>query len=312
MLLALGRSFRRALRSRLFQIERLDERTVFAAGQLDTNFGEAGIARTGFDDSATYGTLVLGTAVQSDGRIVAAGEGGMARFNSDGSIDTTFGTAGRVATPFYVRALAIAADGKLLVAGGTAVYNSTDMQVARYLTSGQLDASFDGDGIATIDFGGANEWATSLLIEPSGRIVVAGGAREGIAVARLLTDGQLDTSFDSDGKQSRQYNRSDTAYGLARQANGRILVVGTSWGTSEYNYSDIDMFLMRINTNGSVDATFDGDGIAYVNFANSAYSNDSGHGVAVQADGRIVVTGSVYASFRNYTGGGQIQFQWLT
>ncbi len=293
---------RRALRSRLQYLERLEERRVFSAGELDTSFGINGIVRTEFNESQTLGTSALGTVIQSDGKIVAAGEGGMARFNADGSLDRTFGIEGRVAIPFYARAIATQSDGKLLVAGGVAQYNSPDMVIARYLPDGLLDTTWDGDGQATIDFGGPNEWATSLLVEPTGRVVIAGGAQQGLAVARLLTNGQLDTSFSQDGTFARQFTRSDVAYGLARQTNGQILVVGSSWVDLSFNYTNFDMFVLRINTNGSVDAGFDGDGIAHVNFSGSNYSRDSGHGIAIQADGRIVITGSVYGNFSQFTG----------
>lgn len=284
------------------RIERLEQRIVFSAGQLDANFGVEGVVRTEFDNTTTYGDTALATAVDTGGRVVAAGEGGMARFLSDGSIDANFGVNGRVAPPFYTRALALQNDGKIVVAGGTAEFNSTDLMVARYLPSGELDTSFDGDGVAQIDLGGLNEWATALLIEPSGRIVIAGGAEEGIALARLLPSGQLDTAFSGDGWLVKQVSHSDTAYGIARQPNGQILVVGTSLVSLVYNNINFDMSVMRINTNGSIDAAFGNSGLAYVNFLSSTYSRDQGRGIAVQADGKIVISGSVYGNFSEYTG----------
>ena len=289
------------LRSLFNRMEQLEQRTVFAAGLLDTTFGSGGSVRTEFDASTTYGDTALATVVDSGNRVIAAGEGGMARFLPDGKIDTGFGPDGRVPLPFYTRAVALQSDGKIVIAGGTAKFNSTDLMVARFLASGQLDTSFDGDGIAQIDVGGLNEWATALMIEPSGRIVVAGGAESAMAIARLLPSGQLDTSFSSDGWLVHQVNHTDTAYGLARQANGRILVVGTSLVTQGYPQTNFDMSVLRLNTNGSIDATFGFSGMAYANFAFSLYSRDQGSGIAVQADGKIVVSGSAYSNFRSYT-----------
>ena len=283
------------------RVEQLEQRTVFAAGLLDTTFGSGGSVRTEFDASTTYGDMALSTVVDSANRIIAAGKGGMARFLSDGTIDDDFGSDGRVPLPFYTRAVSLQSDGKIVIAGGTQEFNSTDLMVARFLPDGQLDSSFGTDGIAQIDVGGINEWATALLIEPSGRIVVAGGAQNAMAVARLLSTGQLDTSFSNDGWFVHQVNFTDTAYGLARQANGRILVAGTSLVTQSYPQTNFDMSVLRVNTNGSIDATFGFSGMAYANFAFSLYSRDQGSSIAVQADGKIVISGSAYGNFRSYT-----------
>lgn len=295
---------RRHVRSRtLFaSFEQLEQRTVFAAGQLDTTFGNGGTVRTEFDSSNTSGNTALDVAIDSASRMVAVGKGGMARFMPDGSLDSSFGQAGRAATPLYTRAVALQSDGKIVIAGGSSEFNSTDLMLARFLANGTLDTSFSGDGIAQVDVGGANEWATTLLIEPNGRIVVAGGARDGMAVARVLASGELDTSFSSDGWFTRQPNFSDVAYGLARQANGQVLVLGTSLITRDYFSTNYDMAVTRLHTNGSVDTAFGINGTSYANFTSSRYSNDQGRGIAVQADGKIVISGSAYGNFNEYTG----------
>lgn len=295
---------RRHLRSRLsvVRFEQLEQRTVFAAGQLDATFGSGGTVRTEFDTTNTSGDTALDVAIDSASRLVAVGKGGMARFMPDGSLDSSFGQAGRAATPFYTRAVALQSDGKIVIAGGSSEFNSTDLMLARFLANGALDTSFSSDGIAQIDVGGANEWATTLLIDPSGRIVVAGGAREGMAVARVLPTGELDTSFSTDGWFTRQVNRNDKAYGLTRQANGQILVVGTSLVTQDFYSTNYDMSVTRVNTNGTVDAAFGFSGTTYANFLSARYSNDQGRGIAVQADGKIVISGSAYGNFAEYTG----------
>ncbi len=293
-----------AARSRVLcnSLEQLEQRTVFAAGHLDSTFGTNGAVRTEFDLTETYGDMALATAVDNAQRIVAVGKGGMARFQPDGAVDSSFGQAGRVAPPFFTRAVAIQTDNKIVIAGGTQEYNSPDMMVARYLPGGQLDTSFDGDGIARIDLGGVNEWATTLLIEPNGRIIVAGGAEAAFAVARLLPSGQLDTGFSGDGLLVRQLNYSDTAYGLTRQSDGKILVVGTSLVTQAYPQTNYDMSVMRLTVHGGIDTTFGFSGITYANFVASNFSRDQGSGIAVQADGKILISGSAYGGFRQYTG----------
>lgn len=295
---------RRHSRSRLsvVRFEQLEQRTVLAAGQLDATFGSGGTVRTEFDSTNTSGDTALDVAIDSASRLVAVGKGGMARFMPDGSLDSSFGQAGRAATPFYTRAVALQSDGKIVIAGGTSEFNSTDLMLARFLANGALDTSFSSDGIAQIDVGGISEWATTLLVEPSGRIVVAGGAREGMAVARVLATGELDTSFSTDGWFTRQVNRNDKAYGLTRQTNGQILVVGTSLITQDFFGTNYDMSVTRVNTNGTVDAAFGFSGTTYANFLSGRYSNDQGRGIAVQADGKIVISGSAYGNFDEYTG----------
>ncbi|MCC6511028.1 MAG: hypothetical protein IT423_18140, partial [Pirellulaceae bacterium] len=294
-----GKNTRRSLR---LEFESREQRTVFAAGELDPSFGIAGQARTEFNDSASWGSMALASAIQSDGKILAAGEGGLVRYTADGTLDASFGDSGRVAFPHYARAMTVQSDGKVLVAGGTDKFNSTDMIVARYLKSGLLDITFDGDGFASIDFGGPGEWATSILVETSGRIVVAGGAGTAIAVARLLDTGAVDTGFATAGKFIRQLTFSATAYALTQQANGRILVAGTAQLSTQFGNVNTDMFVLRLNTNGTNDSSFSGDGFAFVDFVSARVSRDQARGVAVQADGRILVTGSVYGNFSDYAG----------
>ncbi len=144
--------------------------------------------------------------------------------------------------------------------------------------------------------------ATSVLVEPSGRIVVAGGAQSAMAVARLLPTGQLDTSFSGDGWLVHQVNYSDTAYGLARAANGQLLIVGTSLVTHSFQQTDFDMSVLRVNSNGTVDAAFGQRGMAYANLTSARYSRDQGTGITIQADGKIVISGSAYGNFSEATG----------
>ena len=301
------KSARRRPRSFVGTIEQLELRRVFSAGQLDSTFGIDGMVRTEFHSSATYGDTALATLVDSSNRVLAAGEGGMARFLPDGSIDKDFGFSGRVALPFYTRAMALQTDGKIVVAGGTKESNSVDLMVARYLPSGQLDTSFDSDGIVRVDVGGVEEFATAVLVEPSGRIVVAGRAQSSIAVARLLLSGQLDTAFSGDGWLVKQINLSDAAYGIARQANGQILVVGNSLvrkidTVNNWDATNYDMTVLRINPNGTIDAAFGVGGMAYADFYASLYAHDTGTSIAVQADGKIVLSGTANTGPTEATG----------
>ena len=92
---------------------------LLSAGDADLSFGTSGQVTTEFSTSTAWGTTVLATALQSDGRIVACGEGAVARYLSDGSLDVSFGVGGEAAFPYFARSVAIQADGRILVAGGT-------------------------------------------------------------------------------------------------------------------------------------------------------------------------------------------------
>src|SRR5262249_7843170 len=166
-----------------------------ANGTLDASFGTGGIVTTGFGVSAEATSAV----VQADGKIVAAGyanlDGGqsfaLARYNSNGTLDTTFGTGGKVGTAFvsgsasYTQAFSVAVqpDGRIVAAGyteiGACLFNGLelpcfDFALARYNSNGTLDASFGTSGRVTTDFGGPNDQAEAVAVQPDGKIVVAG------------------------------------------------------------------------------------------------------------------------------------------
>ena len=171
-----------------------------------------------------------------------------------GDLDTSFSTDGKVITGLpinaFASAVAIQADGKIVIAGGvnTQAGVAGDFAVARYLANGTLDASFGGVGIVTTDFGTPSDSARSIAIQADGRIVVAGGAGTSVAIARYNTDGTLDPTFSGDGRLTMSLGGSGVASALAIQAgDGKIVVVGTVSG----NFA-----VARFNPNGTLDTTF--------------------------------------------------------
>jgi uncharacterized delta-60 repeat protein len=172
-------------------------------GSLDPTFGTGGQVTTDFSGGNDQ---AFGVAIQSDGKIVVAGvatiDFALVRYNPDGSLDTRFGTGGKVTTDFsgdsdHAHGVAIQPDGKIVVAG-TAGF--AEFALARYNTDGTLDTGFRTDGKLTTDFSGGIEQAHGVAIQPDGKIVVVGVAGEDFALARYNGDGTLDTSFSSDGK----------------------------------------------------------------------------------------------------------------
>lgn len=265
-------------------------------GSLDTTFNGTGIA------TLNIGTLEFGDAVtiQPDGKIVVAGRTqgpnfdiALIRYNTDGTLDTSFDTDGWVTTPVgagndYAKAVKVQAGGEIVVAG---FYNNganNDIAVLRYLSNGSLDTTFDGDGIATTAIGAGGDEAHALVIQPDGKIVVAGyshnGSNNDIAVVRYNTNGSLDSSFDGDGRVITAIGAGeDTASSIALQSTGEIVVAGKS-----SNGANTDFAVVRYQSNGSLDTTFDGDGIAVTPVG---VGFDQANAVAVRSDGTIVAAG---------------------
>jgi uncharacterized delta-60 repeat protein len=271
-----------------------------ADGSLDTGFDGDGIVTTaiGSSDDAAQGVIV-----QDDGKIVVVGRSNngtnndfaVVRYNADGSLDTTFDSDGIVTTAIGSgddRAfdVTLQTDGKILVTGRSNNGANNDFALVRYNTDGSLDTSFDTDGKLTTDFSSGNDTAYSVTVQADGKILVAGevrNANDDFGLARYNTDGSLDTSFDGDGLASTAIGSFfDRAQDVAVQADGKIVVAGYSG-----NGSDEDFALVRYDTNGTLDTSFNGTGIVTTDFGSG---NDRVQSVAVKADGTIIVVGRAH------------------
>jgi uncharacterized delta-60 repeat protein len=257
-----------------------------ANGSLDTTFA------TGGRKTFSWGALgrINAALVAPNGKIVLAGfsgpEGGnvqLARLNTNGKLDTTFGTGGIAAVDFggddFGDAIARQADGRILVAGRSTAAGAV---VARVRATGVLDPDFDGDGRVTLP-GAANGRATAVLVQPDRKIVVAGnaGGLGAMTVTRLAPSGALDTGFGTGGTATIDFGAlADLAAGAALQADGKIVVAG-------YSQSAEDVAVARLNPNGSPDASFGVGGKATVDFGAATFGN----AVALAPNKRIVVAG---------------------
>jgi uncharacterized delta-60 repeat protein len=259
-------------------------------GTLDSSFDVDGKLTT---DVGLY-DVAHSVIQQFDGKLVVAGNG-MVRYNSDGSLDTTFNGTGSVTVSGAVGAaysLIQQTDGKLVVAGSKRNGNNDDFALARYNSDGSLDATFDGDGMLTTDFSGSNDQAYSMIQQADGRLVVAGHGSplvggQGLALVRYNLDGSLDGTFDSDGKAFTVVN---TLYGgvksVIQQVDGKLVVaVGSS----------VSFVLVRYNSDGSLDTTFDEDGTLSTYMNGHAFANS----VIQQSDGKLVVAGSSPKAFND-------------
>ncbi|HYH50024.1 MAG TPA: Ig-like domain-containing protein [Acidimicrobiia bacterium] len=223
-----------------------------ANGGLDSTFSTDGIAATDFGGY----DAVSAVAVQDDGKIVVAGhtsgqrdDSVVARFNANGSRDTGFGNGGVVITDLggydALSAIAVQADGKIVVAGHTFGANENAV-VARYNANGTLDNSFGGDGIVTTDLGGYDS-ASALAIQDDGKLVIAGmtfGQTEDAVLARYNANGNLDNGFSGDGIVTTDLGGYDSAAALAIQDDGKLVIAGSTFGEND------DAVVARYEPNG--------------------------------------------------------------
>jgi uncharacterized delta-60 repeat protein len=274
-----------------------------ADGSLDTTFGTGGKVTTDVFGSPDFAKDVL---IQPDGKIVVVGAShgfSVARYNSNGSPDTTFSPFGYVRVTLNsaddrAEAGALQPDGKIVAAGSTG--QRFQFTLARFNTNGLLDSGFDGDGFAAIDFSGMGssfDTARGVAVQPDGKIVAAGYVNgsgpllpmgSGEALARVNPDGSPDPTFGAGGKVLTADffgARTGGATDLALQPDGRIVAVGGA-GSSDFNSTDFTV--SRYNADGSPDPTFGSGGKLKTNFFDG---QDVAMAVALQADGKIVAAG---------------------
>ena len=279
-------------------------------GTLDNNFGINGIVTTEIS-GVSKGARAL--ALQSDGKIVLGGntcissmecDFVLARYNADGSLDTSFDGDGTVITGFDYNGITdnrlyeigIQTDGKILTVGTTqdCCPLFSLISIARYNIDGSLDTSFDGDGkLVSVHL----DYPSALVIQPDGKFILAGthnthgglNILDKIFVARFNSDGTLDTSFNGDGAIFIDVPPQNLSVGnaVALAPNGKIVVVGSVEDIGGYSGS---MVAVRLNPNGSLDTTFDGDGIVVTDFGGTQ-GHQGGAAVAIQLDGKVVAAG---------------------
>lgn len=198
-------------------------------GSLDSAFGANGVSFTDIGPGPDPANCI---AIQPDGKIVTAGSSSdgskdafaLVRYNSNGSLDTTFDSDGKVVSAIgsgraWVRSIAVQSDGKILVAGGSGDGPTREFALARYNANGSLDTDFggDGDGMTIVDFKGSSKEAYGMALDRQGRAVVVGEANGAFAVARLiLGEGAVFPyhprfDFDGDGRSDLSVFRPDNS-----------------------------------------------------------------------------------------------------
>ncbi|CAM8619322.1 Delta-60 repeat [Oxalobacteraceae bacterium] len=277
-----------------------------ADGLIDNQFGTNGRSTTSFGSGQDIGRSL---AVQPDGKILVAGytdkgngnyDFAVARYNPSGSLDTTFGSAGKVTTPIgdptlagdYAYKIGLQADGKIVVSGSSHLSVSPDsyydFAVVRYLQNGSVDTTFGTNGTATVAVGTAGDFGVCQFVQPDDKILIGGwsesfiGGRSviGFSLARFLPNGVLDNSFGNSGKVFTE--GVGGARDLLMQPDGKLLMAGS---TNSTNIS-----VVRYNQDGSLDASFGANGIASIPISGSDAAG-SYEAMALQPDGKILVGG---------------------
>ncbi|MBN8458981.1 MAG: choice-of-anchor D domain-containing protein [Verrucomicrobia bacterium] len=271
-------------------------------GASDPYFG--GLHATSVGSGEDYGRAI---AVQSDGKVLVAGsthngtnyDFAVVRYLTDGSLDYTFGTLGRVTTPIgtgndYARALTIQSDGRIVVAGYAQVGTTTDMAVARYLDTGVLDTAFSGDGKVTLGTTLTHEYGMSVAMSGV-KVVVGGYAKvissgvESFAIVRLASAGSADTSFNGTGAVSTNIGGTeDRAHAIAVQSDGKIVAAGYAVEAGVHKFA-----LARYNTTGGLDGGFGVGGTVVTALGSGA---SAANAMLVQPDGKIVAAGEAVGS----------------
>jgi uncharacterized delta-60 repeat protein len=206
---------------------------------------------------------------------------------TEGDLDPSFGTGGQVVTPVGGGGLGYAvktdSQGRIVVAGWAGGYPNFDFGVARYLTDGSLDKTFNGTGVATKSIMTLDQ-AYGVAIDSQDRIVIAGTDGPDFALVRYTAQGALDNSFGTGGVVTTDMGNPATALAVALDSQGRIVLGGYA-----YNGSDDDFALARYTAGGALDPTFGTGGKVITPMGTS--SNDQIDSLALDAQGRIVVSG---------------------
>ena len=275
------------------------------AGSLDPTFNGSGYVTTDFSGNTDLGNAM---AIQTDGKIVVAGQTtngsvigfAVTRYNTNGTLDNTFGIGGKVITSIgssydAANAIALQTDGKIVVAGYSDDGTNFNFAIVRYSTNGTLDNTFGTGGKVTTPLGSSWSIAQAVKIQSNGKILVAGSSYESdttnsFTVVRYNTNGTLDNTFNSTGKT---FWLTGEAYSISIQSDGKIVTAGVS------NYgSDANFVVERLNSNGTLDDTF--NKFWDINLSQYVWGsvitpigsgNDIGTSVAIQGNQKIVVAG---------------------
>lgn len=270
---------------------------VISHAQLDSSFSGDGLASvaSGLGDDRARSIAVL-----SGGDYIVVGSSGsgsnsdfsLLKLKSNGAADASFSTDGWQTTNIsgndQATAVATIPGGGFVVVGTANIGSSSDVAVVRYHDDGSLDNSFSGDGIVTTSLSVGADKATAVAVQGDGKLLVlatrdSDSSSAALTLLRYTATGELDSAFGSNGIASINFNYFETIGDMCLMADGRIVVAGYVWTGSQY-----DVIVARFNSNGSLDSSFNGDGLLQLDLGKEVEQLQA---VAVQADGKIVLAG---------------------
>ncbi len=222
--------------------------------QLDLTFGNGGVVTNGLFHRGNTNETASQAIVQPDSRIIIAGADGVIRYLTNGELDVSFGLGGKVEFFAVATSVALQSDGKVVVAGYYNNGGNLDFALARFDSNGILDPLFSGDGKVITAIGTSADVAYGVAIKAMAKSCWLARTISGVALVRYNSDGSLDNTFDGDGKVTTAIGISNgIAYGVAIQSDGKIVVAG-----SVFNGGNNDFALIRYNSNGALDMSFNG------------------------------------------------------
>jgi uncharacterized delta-60 repeat protein len=287
---------------------------VNANGSMDTSFGSNG--KIIMDWGGAYDEA-FSVVVQNDGKILIAGDvtingnqnAAVIRLNTNGTLDSSFGNGGKVIVDFYdtphdfyrtsdtFRQIRLDSQGRILLGGTAATANGNRMAVVRLNTNGTFDSTFGSGGKVILNslVNQVDAQTEGMIIQSDGKIVLAGlsattssGSSNDYAIVRLKTNGALDSDGGSGGfVRFDWYNDWDLAWGVAQQADGKLVITGEIVKGGEYAIGTL-----RLNTDLTLDSSFGQGGKVLMDY--NPNQPDVGRDVMIQPDGKILVVGRLF------------------
>ena len=277
-----------------------------ADGKLDTTFDGDGSLATSFDPNSALRSAIHTVLIDSNGKILAAGTAtsgadfALARYNADGSLDTTFTGSGTYTSAFIAgsagsRRIALQSDGKIVAAG----FASNGIGVLRLNPDGTPDNSFNTNGRAVTSFSRSLD-NFNVGIDSTGRITAVAGRTVDnsnitgdVAIARFTAAGQLDTTFDGDGKATPIFSSQSIAAGFAILSDGSLLLAGSEAVTPLASTPNVNrhMLVVKFGADGAVATGFGRTGRVSTPIQFADNTDDVARGMVLQSDGKFVVVG---------------------
>ena len=259
--------------------------------KVKTSFGNNGNLSSNLANDAT--TVNNACALQPDGKILLGGTG-LIRILPNGGLDSSFGISGAAFSDNYpeVRALALQADGKILCG----LNNNDAIQCRRINSNGSIDSSFGLNGIASITQFNSFIYCINIRLQADGKLLVTGSmdsvGSTRFFIARLLTDGSLDNSFNGNGKLNLQLSTgAGYASDAAFQSDGKIIITGNY---KQYDSLGNRLAVIRLFNNGTRDMSFNGTGI-YDYISPTISAGEFGQCLYIYPDNSILVAGGTNA-----------------